>query len=98
MDAQGNAVEWWVAIKPPSTRDLLYIDSSTSEPDPTRWRFRWEPTTALYTYSCSIGTISYTEPVQSDQASTRRKLFPGYTTGLERQMHLLHALYSSRLV
>ncbi|CAL5220217.1 g2193 [Coccomyxa viridis] len=40
MDAQGNAVEWWVTIKPPSTRDLLYIDGSTSETDPTRWRFR----------------------------------------------------------
>ena len=55
IDAQGHAVEWWVAVKPPSTTDLLYVDSRTPEADPTQWRFRWG-VPRFYAYACSIST------------------------------------------
>lgn len=40
LNADGVPVDWWVAIKPPSSSSLLYLDSQTPEADSTKWSFR----------------------------------------------------------
>ncbi|CAK0782807.1 hypothetical protein CVIRNUC_006002 [Coccomyxa viridis] len=40
LNAEGRHVDWWVAIKPPGSSDLLYLDSQQAEADLTKWRFR----------------------------------------------------------